>query len=277
MTQQEPGQAVEVKMPPPPQQRTAVTVGDRGLRIQSLDELARVAAMVKSSGFAPKDFDTPEKVGTAILYAMELGLNPITALGQIAVVNGRPTLWGQAPLALVRASGLLRSCAEFFVDSAGNRINAAGMAAALKKGDLIAVCRVHRLGEDEPTEASFSVLDAQRAGLWGKQGPWAQYPTDMLGYKARARALRGTFADVLRGVAIKEDLEGHVTVETPPPAAPKGNSARLAAVLEVPKTDPIAEKHADDDDGWEQDLATLEENRTAELPGFEDERHNDPN
>ncbi|HSC09025.1 MAG TPA: recombinase RecT, partial [Steroidobacteraceae bacterium] len=225
MSTQEPGQAVDVKMPPPPPQRTAVTVGDRGLRIQSLDELARVSAMVKASGFAPKDFDTPEKVGTAILYAMELGLNPITALGQIAVVNGRPTLWGQAPLALVRASGLLKSCNEFFVDGAGNRVASAGIASAMKKGELTAVCRVWRVGEEEPTEAFFSVADAQRAGLWGKQGPWAQYPTDMLGYKARARALRGTFADVLRGVAIKEDLEGHGPVDVPAYGPLKGNSA----------------------------------------------------
>ena len=49
--------------------------------------------------------------------------------------------------------------------------------------------------------------DAKRAGLYGKQGPWQQYPKRMLQMRARAWALRDVFPDVLRGVHVAEEAQ----------------------------------------------------------------------
>ena len=42
----------------------------------------------------------------AIMHGLEVGLSPLSALQRIAVINGRPTIWGDGALALVKASGL---------------------------------------------------------------------------------------------------------------------------------------------------------------------------
>jgi hypothetical protein len=52
---------------------------------------------------------------------------------------------------------------------------------------------------------SFSVADAKKASLWGKAGPWSNYPKRMLQMRARSWALRDAFPDVLRGIGIKEE------------------------------------------------------------------------
>jgi hypothetical protein len=101
--------------------------------------------------------------------------------------DGRPALWGDAVIALVRGSGLL--------DSIHEEITAD-----------VATCTVKRRGEP-PASRSFSVEDAKRAGLYGKQGPWQQYPKRMLQMRARAWALRDVFPDVLRGVHVAEEAQ----------------------------------------------------------------------
>jgi hypothetical protein len=67
---------------------------------------------------------------------------------------------------------------------------------------------------------SFSVSDAKRAGLWGKSGPWANYPERMLKYRARGFCLRDAFPDVLKGLITIEEANDYPTVDaTPAPAA----------------------------------------------------------
>mgnify|MGYP003334515089 FL=1 len=69
----------------------------------------------------------------------------------------------------------------------------------------VATCTAKRRGEPEVT-ATFSVADAKRAQLWGKQGPWTQYPQRMLAMRARSFALRNLYADILRGMRSAEEL-----------------------------------------------------------------------
>jgi hypothetical protein len=58
----------------------------------------------------------------------------------------------------------------------------------------------------EPLETRFSVADAKLAGLWGKSGPWSQYPERMLLFRARGFNLRDNFGDVLKGLRTHEEL-----------------------------------------------------------------------
>ncbi len=69
----------------------------------------RMAVAISKSGLAPKGIQTPEAIFTAMQLGAEVGLSPMSALQNIAVVNGRPTIWGDAQLALVRASGFGRT------------------------------------------------------------------------------------------------------------------------------------------------------------------------
>jgi hypothetical protein len=73
----------------------------------------------------------------------------------------------------------------------------------------IAYCTIKRKGE-EPHTSTFSVEDAKKAGLLGKQGPWTQYPKRMLQMRARGFALRDKFSDALKGLIVKEEAQDYV-------------------------------------------------------------------
>lgn len=180
---------------------TTSTQPARGLSLQSMDDAYRFAKMVAASDFAPKDFKgKPESCLLAIQAGSEVGLTPMQSLQSIAVINGRPTIWGDAALALVQASVVCEYVREY------------------TEGDgdaLVAVCEAKRKGYPAPTVVRFSVADARKAGLYGKPGPWQQYPTRMLALRARGFALRNAFADALRGLITAEEAQDYPTADLP--------------------------------------------------------------
>jgi hypothetical protein len=185
---------------------------------QTMEEAYRLGKAVCLAGMAPKGMDTPEKCMIAIMQGMEVGLSPMQSLQRIAVVNGRPTIWGDGAMALVRASG---SC-EFVRESVRG------------EGDArTAGCVVKRRGEPEEVTRTFSVADAKKAGLWAKQGPWSQYPDRMLQMRARAFALRDVFADVLGGMYLREEMdETPERKMAPPPPAPAAIRQEVQPAIE---------------------------------------------
>ena len=166
----------------------------RALIPRSLKEALQLADLIHRSKLAPKGFDTPESCLVGILYGMEVGLSPIAALQRMAIIDGRPTIWGDAALALVQASGLLLSIREEIQEDPKQSIT----------NNLTAICTVTRHGRAEQITNTFSIEDAKRAGLWQKPGPWSDYPKRMLAMRARAFALRDAFPDVLAGLYLRE-------------------------------------------------------------------------
>ena len=162
----------------------------------NFEEALRFSELLANSDLVPRDFKgRPANVLVAVQWGAEIGLGPLQALQGIAVVNGRPTIWGDAALALVRGHPACVSVREG-VDGEGDA--------------RTGWCEVTRRGE-EPQRRTFSVDDAKKAGLWGKQGPWQQYPARMLQLRARGFALRDVFPDALRGVITTEEAR-----DTPP-------------------------------------------------------------
>ncbi|NBS88279.1 MAG: hypothetical protein EBS60_09435, partial [Verrucomicrobia bacterium] len=126
------------------------------------------------------------------------------------IIDGRPTIWGDAALALVEASGLLIKIEER-IEHTG--ISGDGQVPNSQNGNdvirsITAICQVLRSGRSEPITRTFSIEDAKRAGLWQKPGPWTDYPDRMLMMRARAFALRDAFPDVLMGLYLREEFEG---------------------------------------------------------------------
>lgn len=209
----------------------------RAIVPQDFDGAWRIANAVAKAGMAPKGLDTPEKAMVAILHGMEVGMTPMAALQSIAVVNGRPTIWGDGAIGLVRSSGKLEWIKEAITGA---------------DDSMVATCEVKRKGDPDPVKATFSVADAKKAGLWGKQGPWQQYPKRMLAMRARAFVLRDTFADILRGLGIAEEVSDYqpmrdVTTAAPvppkPPVPPQVNDARAERQSE--DTAAQADQHGD--------------------------------
>jgi hypothetical protein len=173
--------------------RALVRLGDRGLVATDLDGLWRMAVLIAKSGMAPKGMERPETLTVAMAMGAEVGLSPMQSIQQISVINGRPVMWGDAPLALVRASGLLVLHEE-------------GIEGNLNSDAAYGWCRVQRRGDPKPSEMRFSVSDAKRAGLWGKSGPWANYPQRQIVLRPRSWILRDRFGDLLRGIRSAEEV-----------------------------------------------------------------------
>lgn len=191
---------------------------------QNLDEALKFADYLANSDIVPKDFQKkPANILVAVQWGMELGLQPMQAMQSIAVINGRPSLWGDAVIALVRSSPL---CEYVYETDDGET----------------ASCRVKRVGEDEQTR-TFSMTDAQQAGLKGKQGPWAQYPKRMRQMRARSFALRDVFPDVLRGMPMAEEVQDiPVERELNQTHARKAEEPKALQVYPDSKLDESAEK-----------------------------------
>lgn len=177
-------------------QQKALTVGRRGVQLTTFEDAWRFSQAVIQSGFAPPSYQTPQQVLIAVQRGAEVGLPPMQALDVIAVINGRPTIYGDGLPALVESSGLMADSHEWIDGEGDNRT---------------AHCRVLRRGQTTPLVRSFSVADAKRAKLWGKSGPWTQYPDRMLAMRARAFAYRDKFADCLRGLQVREEVEDYAT------------------------------------------------------------------
>lgn len=158
---------------------------------QTFEQALTFANYLADSQMVPKDFmGKPGNCLVAIQWGMELGLKPLQCMQNIAVINGRPSLWGDAVMALVLASPHCKDVIETYEGTGDN---------------YAAVCIAKRHGRADKT-GRFSLVDAKAAGLLGKSGPWTQYRDRMLKMRARAFALRDQFADVLKGMAVAEEL-----------------------------------------------------------------------
>lgn len=166
------------------------------------DGAYRIANVVVTAGMAPKTLNTIEKAMVAIMHGLEVGLTPMNALQSIAVINGRPTIWGDGAIGLIRGSGLLEYMHERFEGTGP---------------ELTAVCIVKRKGEPKEVRGEFSWSDVLRANLNNKEGPWQTYPRRMMQMRARW-PLRDVFADVLKGLALKEEVEDMYRADVSAPA-----------------------------------------------------------
>lgn len=180
--------------------RTSIESGERGLELRSIEDLFRFAKYVAASGLAPKGMEKVESILVAIQMGAEVGLSPMAALQNIAVINGRPSIWGDAQLAVCRARSDFDDTVfdEHFEGDFG-------------KETFKAVCIVARKGGLKQ-QREFSIEDAKRADLWGKN-VWKGYPKRMLQMRARSWALRDTFPDALRGFKQAEEAMDIVDVE----------------------------------------------------------------
>lgn len=183
-----------------------IGVNGRGIILKTLPELKLFAQTVIDSGLAPSHFRKDSQVLIAIQMGAELGFTPMKALQSIAVINNRPSIWGDAALALVKASGLCEYIKETIEGEGEN---------------MIATCRSKRKGEPDEVITTFSVDDAKEADLWKKAGTWQTYPKRMLQYRARGFNLRDNFPDVLSGFHITEELENIIPLSQNTPQVPK--------------------------------------------------------
>lgn len=164
--------------------------------VNNMNEAMQMATMISNSQLAPQAYKgKPDDTLVAMMMGNELGLNPMQSIQNIAVINGKPSIYGDAMLALVQ-----------------NHPAFGGINESYDESTKTATCVVWRKGGDKHTQ-TFSKIDADAAGLWGRKGPWTQYPQRMLAMRARGFALRNQFADALCGLISVEEARDMPNVE----------------------------------------------------------------
>lgn len=182
--------------------KTGSAIANKGgfsLAPRNYEEAQKFANMLSKTEMVPKAYrgKAPD-ILVAVQMGAEVGLPPMQALQNIAVINGRPSIWGDAAIALVKVRPECESIREYFLNKEGEKTT----------GDdyHTAVCIVKRKGQEEEMR-TFSLDDAIKAGLKGKQGPWTQYEKRMLQMRARGFCLRDVFPDALKGLGIAEEVQ----------------------------------------------------------------------
>jgi hypothetical protein len=167
----------------------------------SMRDVMNMARHYIRGGMVPRGLDgrtvveTESRVAIAIEFGINLGLSPLQALQSVMVTNGRPCLWGDAPMALVSQHPAFE----------GHKCEWENHGTE----ELCCTFTVYRRvkGRSIPNPWTYGIPDAKRAGLWGKAGPWQTAPKRMLMIRARAFALRDAFPDALRGAGIHEEMD----------------------------------------------------------------------
>lgn len=218
---------------------------------QTFEDTWRIAKAVYVGGLAPSALvdkksgeDAISAVAVAIMSGAELGLKPMVALRSFTVINGKPALYGDGLINVVRMSGkvaYLRTGCE------------------TRDGKMVGFCEAKRSDTDEEKRVEFSQDDAIRAGLWQtdaivtkwnkfknqneqkpNDSPWWRFPQRMLAWRAAGYCLRELFGDVLGG--IRDEFEARemdydirdVTPMSPPspPRPPSPPSEKISSPVE---------------------------------------------
>jgi hypothetical protein len=181
-----------------------VPVDSNGIALRNLDDLLRFAKMAVVGGAAPKAM-TEGAAAIAIQAGLERGLGLLGGLQQCVVINGTLSWRGQGAFALIQNSpkckpGTLKKWTE------GEGESMKGIAVA------------HHVDYAKEHRVEFSVKDAKQARLWGKAGPWTEYPKRMLAWRALSLLARDVFPDVLGGFPLAEEAADYAPIseEKPP-------------------------------------------------------------
>jgi hypothetical protein len=157
--------------------------------VENFDQLMKFAELAAKSDLVPKDYkEKPSNILIAWEMGAELGLSRMQALQSIAVINGRPSVWGDAIQALAQGNPNYEWHKEYYDEEKD-----------------AAVCIVKRRNAPEH-RYEFSMKDVVTGGYDKKQGPWQNERRRMMQMRAR-RAFRDQFSDSLKGIYIAEEAQ----------------------------------------------------------------------
>lgn len=176
-------------------EKSLAAVGAPATSLPSPAEWTNIFDMAEKlvpTGFLPESIKTPAQAAAVMLKGRELGIPPMYALSNIAVIKGKPTCGAELMLALIyRDHG---DNAIQFPETSAERCTIA----------------YRRRNWDQPQTYSFTMQDAQRASL--TTNTWRQYPAAMLRARCISAVARMAFADSIGGMYTPEELGATVTV-----------------------------------------------------------------
>src|SRR6185295_117178 len=193
-----------------------IVVKDGSLDYENFVGLWRLAKLLVMSGMVPKVKDgmaleeRVSQIAVSIARGRCVGLDAFQSVESIVPINGRPMIWGNAPLAICRQSPHWDEQGfDEYWEVKGQRQDS--HPAKFDDDSITAVCETLRKGAKKPVVRKFSVADAKRAGLWATTGKlYGTYPQRLLPARARGYCLNDNFGDSLKGIQIRESFDEDV-------------------------------------------------------------------
>lgn len=147
----------------------------------------QLAQRLCQTAFAPAHFrGKPQEAGSAMLYGLKWGMDPITAMESIYVVHGAPALYAEAMAGIAM--------------SAGHQI----VRQSATEQAVVFQCR--RKGSEVWQEVKWTMSRAERAG-YTRNKLYSSNPIGMLTAKCQAEAAKLVAPDALMGLRSVEDVE----------------------------------------------------------------------
>lgn len=150
---------------------------------QSLAKAALVPASFKGKA---------DDIYFVLMMAMELEIQPITALNSMYVVGGRPAMYTSLAIALANQRGPFSTPINWKSEGEGDNLKVMAHAKLKGSGDI--------------AKAVVSMEMAKAEG-WTKNKKYSTMPEHMLKYRAAIFLIRTTCPEVLNGLHTKEEIE----------------------------------------------------------------------
>jgi hypothetical protein len=161
----------------------------------TLHDKMEMAEVFVKSNLMPRGLDKPEKVVIALELGHELGLPPLIAIMNIAVINNKPTLKADMMVALALRSGKIEDIRISFIGKEHENDENYGCRVTIKRKDIKTLFK-----------ATFTRRDAKVAGLSFKDN-WQKYERRMLKHRAMAFCIRDSLPEIFAGIYLPDELE----------------------------------------------------------------------
>lgn len=220
----EPNNVVNLPIPvPPPTDRIA---GIQPFQPSTFKEVIDLAAVLSQAAIIPSALrGKPNDVAAIVLHGASLGIDAMSAIRSMHIIEGKPTLSADLMVGLAKRSPV---CEHFTL---------------VESTDLIATYETKRRGDPRSVKMSFTIEQARAANLLGKS-IWKAYPAAMLRARAASALARAVYPDIFAGVYDPDELEPTRTIDVTPPATPPDTTEVDALLARVRDAATVADLQA---------------------------------
>ena len=152
-------------------------------------EVRALANFLSKSKFIPQSFRGDLNTAVMLIVTCKQYGLPITALSEVMEVNGKVGFWGRTKLGIVLKSGVC----EYIIPT--------------EQTDKKCTVETQRKGWPKPVSITYTLEQAEKAGLLARSDAWKKHPSDMLYWRAVSRIISQVYPDVIQGFATVEDEE----------------------------------------------------------------------
>lgn len=178
---------------------------------QNMLEVRALAEYLAKSKFIPQSFRGDLNTAVMLIVTCKQYNLPITALSEVMEVNGKVGFWGRTKLGIVLKSGVC----EYLI--------------ATEQTDKKCTIETKRKGWPKEVQVSYTIEQAEKAGLIQRSDAWKKHPSDMLYWRAVSRVISQVYPDVIQGFATVEEAQDEEQI------MPQAQAVAMPTELEAPK------------------------------------------